>query len=246
MNYIYFILILINLKKMNFMRFDDLITYNKNFNNKQNANYSNNNNQTRAINFIYNSNNKLFQKERTPELEKDNSRINLTSLKKEIIYKLTSYTQEEQKVKFTNGIEEIYDDNKNDNLDNIDNKLFFNISNKKFSTPPRNTKSSYKKTKEHIKTPYRTTKSRSTKDKSKINKDNNKSNKSTKSSNYWKSLFFNDEMVENNISKEIDIDINRNCNSMILDNPYTIKKEYRLLFCNMSLDDNEEDLNKSF
>ncbi len=235
---------------MNFIRFDDSITYNKNNSNKfghnPNFNYTNNN-HSRSLNYIYHSNNKLFQKELTPEKENDSSNICLTSLKKEIYYKLSSYSQEDQKVKFSSGIEEIYDENKNDIFDN-DNKLFFNISNKKFSTPPRNTKSSYKKTKEHIKTPYRTTKSNSTRNKGKINKekDKYKSILSCKSSNFWKSLFSNEDMMNDNIAKDMDIDINRNCNSIILENPYFNKKEYRIHFCNISHDNNEEDLNKSF
>ena len=215
----------------------------KNKNRKQEDNNINpeniNNNKKRALNFIFNSSNKLFKKE-YPENE-NNSDINLASYKKEIIFKLTSFSQERQQVVFSNGVEEIFDDSKI-----ADDKLFYNISNKKFSTPPRNSKSSYKKTKEHIKTPYKTTKSRSSRNKSKNNKENNKSNISTKSSNYWKSLLFDEEMINNNISQDMNIDINRICNSVILENPFGNKKEYRTLFSNNYNDDNEEDLNKSF
>ena len=200
-------------------------------------NTNNNNNKNRALNFIFNSSNKIFKKE-SPENE-NNTEIYLTSNKKEIFFKLSSFSQEKQKVIFSSGIEEIFDDTK----DSLDDKFIFNISNKKFSTPPRNTKSSYKKTKEHIKTPYRTTKSRTSKNKTNKTKENNKSSISTKSSNYWKSLLFNEEMVNKNIPQDVNIDINRNCNSVILENPYKI--EFKLLFNDNFSDDNEEDLNKS-
>ena len=229
---------------MNYFQFDYSKAFNKNYTNKLDENY-NNSNQKRSLNYIFNSSNKLFHKEFTQEKENDNSNVSQTSFKKEIFYKLSPYSQEDQKVKFSSGIEEIYEGDKDDN---IDNKLFFNISNKKFSTPPRNSKSSYKKTKEHIKTPYRTTMSNSTRYKSKTNKekDNKKSNISSKISTYWKSLFFNEDMMNDNLSKDVEIDINRNCNSMILENPFINKKEYKFLFINNSRDDNEEELNKSF
>jgi len=194
-----------------------------------------NNNKNRILNFIFNSSNKMFKKAEN----ENNSEISLTSDKKEIVFKLSSFSQEKQKVIFSSGIEEIFDDSK----DTLDDKFIFNISNKKFSTPPRNTKSSYKKTKEHIKTPYRTTKSRTSKNKTKKSKENNKSTISTKSSNYWKSLLFDEEMINKNISQDINIDINRNCNSIILENPYKI--DFKLLFSDNFSDDNEEDLNKS-
>ena len=131
--------------------------------------------------------------------------------------------------------------------------FFENISKKKhFRTPPKNAKTSYKKTKEHIKTPYKTTKSRSSRNKSKSSKDNNiinfnKSNISTKSSNYWKTLLDNNDYTfMNNFSQEQDVDVNRNCNSVILDNPYINQKEYKNLFSNMSFEDNDEEMNKSF
>ena len=123
---------------------------------------------------------------------------------------------------------------------------------KHFRTPPKNAKTSYKKTKEHIKTPYKTTKSRSSRNKSKSSKDNNiinfnKSNISTKSSNYWKTLLDNNDYTfMNNFSQEQDVDVNRNCNSVILDNPYINQKEYKNLFSNMSFEDNDEEINKSF
>ena len=198
---------------------------------------TNNNNKNRALNFIFNSSNKIFKKE--SQENENNTEIYLTSNKKEIFFKLSSFSKEKQKVIFSSGIEEIFDDTK----DSLDDKFIFNISNKKFSTPPRNTKSSYKKTKEHIKTPYRTTKSRTSKNKTKKTKENNKSSISTKSSNYWKSLLFNEEMVNKNIPQDVNIDINRNCNSVILENPYKI--EFKLLFNDNFSDDNEEDLNKS-
>jgi hypothetical protein len=198
---------------------------------------TNNNNKNRALNFIFNSSNKIFKKE--SQENENNTEIYLTSNKKEIFFKLSSFSQEKQKVIFSSGIEEIFDDTK----DSLDDKFIFNISNKKFSTPPRNTKSSYKKTKEHIKTPYRTTKSRTSKNKTKKTKENNKSSISTKSSNYWKSLLFDEEMVNKNIPSDVNIDINRNCNSVILENPYKI--EFKLLFNDNFSDDNEEDLNKS-
>ena len=92
------------------------------------------------------------------------------------------------------------------------------------------------KTKEHIKTPYKTTKSRSSRNKSKSSKDNNiinfnKSNISTKSSNYWKTLLDNNDYTfMSNFSQEQDVDVNRNCNSVILDNPFNNQKEYKNLF----------------
>jgi len=50
----------------------------------------------------------------------------------------------------------------------------------------------------------------------------------------------------NNFSQEQDVDVNRNCNSVILDNPYINQKEYKNLFSNMSFEDNDEEMNKSF
>ena len=204
---------------------------------KTNSININSNNKHRALNFILNSSNKIFKKE-SPENE-NNSDISLTSKKEEIFFKLSSFSQEKQKVIFSSGIEEIFDDSK----DILEDKFIFNVSNKKFSTPPRNTKSSYKKTKEHIKTPYRTTKSRTSKNKTKKTKENKKSSISTKSSNYWNSLLFGEEMINKNIPQDVNIDINRNCNSLILENPYKI--DFKLIFNDNFSDDNEEDLNKS-
>ena len=209
------------------------------------SDYSQSNN-SRFLNFIYNSNNRLMKKDLT-EKENNSEKLSLSSLKKEIIIKLTSFSQESRNVQFSSGIEEIESESK-DETDNI----FSKISNKKkFSTPPRKLKSSYKKTKEHIKTPYKTTKSRSSKNKSKNNMDintnfYNKSNASTKSSYYWKSLLDNDGIIFQDFSQGYDIEINKACNSVIMDNPYINQKEYRKLFCNISLEDNDEDLNKSF
>ena len=111
-------------------------------------------------------------------------------------------------------------------------------------------KTSYKKTKEHIKTPYKTTKSRSSRNKSKNTKEiniwNNKSNISSKSSYYWKSLLDNDDTIMKNFSQENEFEVNRICNSVILDNPFINQPEYKNNFHNISLDDNDEDLNKSF
>ena len=199
-----------------------------------------NNNKIRALNFIFSSNNKLFKKESQPS--QTNSQLNMPSYKREILFKLTSFSHEKQKVMFSNGIEEIFDDSKNSGED----KFIFNISNKKFSTPPKNTKSSYRKTKEHIKTPYKTTKSHSTRNKSQKSKNNSKNDKRAKSSNYWKSLLFGLEMINNNISQDINIDNNPACNSVIMENPFNNKIEYRLLFYNNNFrEDNEEELNNS-
>lgn len=222
---------------MNFMKNDVSIILNKNNDDiKRNPNDTINN-RKKALNFIFDSSNEMFKKESSEN--EINSDINLTSNKKEIFFKLSSFSHEKQKVIFSSGIEEIFDDSK----ETLDDKFIFNISNRKFSTPPRNTKSSYKKTKEHIKTPYRTTKSRSSKNKAKKTKEKNKSSISTKCSNYWKSLLFDEEMINKNIPQDVNIDINRNCNSVILENPYKI--DFKLLFNDNLSDDNEEDLNKS-
>ena len=45
------------------------------------------------------------------------------------------------------------------------------------------------------------------------------------------------------IKEYVNIDINRNCNSVILENPYKI--DFKLLFSDYFSDDNEEDLNNS-
>ena len=214
----------------------------------KNSDKSNNNSSisksNKILNFIYNSSNKIIHKvELTQEKDNNIENINLNSSKKEIYFKLNSYSQGGKKVIFSSGIEEIDDDGK---IDSSEEKYFFNISKRKFSTPPRNTKSSYKKTKEHIKTPYKTTKSRSSRNKSKQTKDINRNNISTKSKIYWRSLLFDDERGINDLSPEQEIDINRNCNSIILENPYANKLDYRFLFYNNSLEDNDEELNKSF
>ena len=227
---------------MNFTIFNDSSMTDKN-SDKSNIN-SSSNKSNKILNFIYNSSNKIIHKEDLIQ-DKDNNieNINLNSSKNEIYFKLNSYSQGGKKVIFSSGIEEIDDDGK---AESSEEKYFFNISKRKFSTPPRNTKSSYKKTKEHIKTPYKTTKSRSSRNKSKQTKDINKNNISTKSTNYWRSLLFDDERLINDLSPEQEIDINRNCNYIILENPYVNKPEYRFLFSNNSLEDNDEELNKSF
>lgn len=217
-----------NFKRINYKNLDNNKSY-----------FQKSNNQIRAWNYIFNSNNKLFKKE--SQSENYNSKKSNNSQRKEIFFKLNSFSHEKKQVVFSNGIQEVFLETETTPED----KFFFNISNKKMSTPPKNTKSSYKKTKEHIKTPYRTTKSRSSKNKSKSNKENNKSNISTKSSNYWKSLLYVEEIMNNNISKDIYIEINRFCNSVILENPYSYKKEYRALFHSICPDEIEEDLNKS-
>lgn len=225
---------------MNFIDSDNSPSFNKSYDNKKNEENSDDN-HNKILKFIYNTNNKLFKKKAFTENE-INYEININSQKnkvKEICFKLTPFSLQKQKVVFSNGIEEIDDGDSKI----ADDKFFYKISNKKYSTPPRNTKSIYKKTKEHIKTPYKTTKSRSSKNKSKKNKDNNKSNISTKSRNYWKSLLYDENLNNNNISQEIDFEINRICNSAILENTFINKKGYRDL---IYLEDNEEDLNKSF
>ena len=203
--------------------------------------------KSRILNFIYDSNYRLLFKDFS-EKENNTEKKSYESLKKEIIYKLTSFSQESRNVQFSSRVEEIECDNKDEN------EIFFEkISKKKnYRTPPKNAKTSYKKTKEHIKTPYKTTKSRSSRNKSKNTKDSNiincnKSNVSTKSSNYWKTLLENnDNTFLKNFSQEPDDDVNRNCNSVMLENPYNNQKEYKNLFLNISLEDNDEEMNKSF
>ena len=211
------------------------------------SNEASNIRETRLLNFFYNSNNRLLRKD-FGEKENNSEKLSLDSLKKEIIYKLTSYSQEGRNVQFSEGIEEIENDNKDDNEET--ENFFMKISNKKkYSTPPRNVKSSYKKTKEHIKTPYKTTKSRSSWNRSKNTKDSNiyfKSNISTKSSCYWKSLLDNENNILKNFSQGQENEINRICNSVIVDNPYINQKEYKNIFYNISLEDSDEELNKSY
>ena len=198
-------------------------------------------NQNKVLNFIYNKNNRIFYKE-SPENENNSfSKINTSSNKKDIVFKLSCFSQEDQSVKFSSGIEEIYEDPSND----IDDRFIFKISSKKYSTPPRNSKSSYKKTKEHIKTPYKTTKSRSSQNKSKNNIENYKNINYIKSSNYWKSLLDN-EINKYNNSQELNLNINTNCKSVIIDNPFLIKKEHNSTFYSITLEENDEELNKSF
>ena len=201
--------------------------------------------KTRLLNFIYNSNNRLLFKDFS-EKENNTEKKSFDNLKKEIMYKLTSYSQEGRNVQFSSGIEEIESEIKEE-----DDNFFEKISNKKkFKTPPKSIKTSYKKTKEHIKTPYKTTKSRSSRNKSKNTKDSiinyKKSNASTKSSYYWKILLDNGNTFTKNFSQEQEVDINRNCNSVILENPYINQKEYKNIFLNMSFEDNDEEINKSF
>ena len=201
--------------------------------------------KTRLLNFIYNSNNRLLFKDFS-EKENNTEKKSFDNLKKEIMYKLTSYSQEGRNVQFSSGIEVIESEIKEE-----DDNFFEKISNKKkFKTPPKSIKTSYKKTKEHIKTPYKTTKSRSSRNKSKNTKDSiinyKKSNASTKSSYYWKILLDNGNTFTKNFSQEQEVDINRNCNSVILENPYINQKEYKNIFLNMSFEDNDEEINKSF
>ena len=163
----------------------------------------------RLLNFIYNSNRRLIRKDFT-EKENNSEKLSLASLKKEILCKLTSYSQEGRSVQFSSNIEEIENESKNDQLEN--DNFFMKLSNKKkYSTPPRKMKTSYKKTKEHIKTPYKTTKSRSSRNKSKNTKEiniwNNKSNISSKSSYYWKSLLDNDDTIMKNFSQENEFEV---------------------------------------
>ena len=201
--------------------------------------------KSRILNFIYHPNNRLLFKDFS-EKENNTEKKSFDNLKKEIMYKLTSYSQEGRNVQFSSGIEEIESEIKEE-----DDNFFEKISNKKkFKTPPKSIKTSYKKTKEHIKTPYKTTKSRSSRNKSKNTKDSiinyKKSNASTKSSYYWKILLDNGNTFTKNFSQEQEVDINRNCNSVILENPYINQKEYKNIFLNMSFEDNDEEINKSF
>ena len=205
-------------------------------------------NNSRLLNFIYNSNHRLLRKDFT-EKENNSEKLSLASLKKEILCKLTSYSQEGRSVQFSSGIEEIENDSKDDDIAENDS-FFMKLSyKKKFNTPPRKIKTSYKKTKEHIKTPYKTTKSRSSRNKSKNSKESNlwnsKSNISTKSNYYWKSLLDNENTIMKNFSQGNENEINRICNSVILENPYTNQEEYKDIFYNIFLEDNDEDLNKS-
>ena len=102
--------------------------------------------KTRLLNFIYNSNNRLLFKDFS-EKENNTEKKSFDNLKKEIMYKLTSYSQEGRNVQFSSGIEEIESEIKEE-----DDNFFEKISNKKkFKTPPKSIKTSYKKTKEHIK-----------------------------------------------------------------------------------------------
>ena len=206
-------------------------------------------NNSRLLNFIYNSNHRLLRKDFT-EKENNSEKLSLASLKKEILCKLTSYSQEGRSVQFSSGIEEIENDSKDDDIAE-NNSFFMKLSNnKKFDTPPRKIKTSYKKTKEHIKTPYKTTKSRSSRNKSKNSKESNlwnsKSNISTKSNYYWKSLLDNENTIMKNFSQGNENEINRISNSVIMENPFTNQEEYKDIFYNISLEDNDEDLNKSF
>lgn len=162
---------------------------------------------------------------------------------------MTSYSQDGRSVQFSQSVEEIENESKNDIIEN--ENFFMKLSNKrKYNTPPRNIKTSYKKTKEHIKTPYKTTKSRTTKNKSKNNQENNfwnnKSNFSSKSSYYWKSLLDNENQIMKNFSQGNEIEIKNVYNSVIIENPYINQDEYKNIFCNISLEDNDEDLNKSY
>ena len=205
-------------------------------------------NNSRLLNFIYNSNHRLFKKDLT-EKENNSEKLSLASLKKEILCKLTSYSQDGRSVQFSEGIEEIENDSNDDKIE--DDDFFMRLTNrKKYTTPPRKMKTSYKKTKEHIKTPYKTTKSRSSKNKSKNSKEinlwNSKSNVSTKSNYYWKSILDNENEITKYFAQDNEIDINRVCNSVILENPYSNHKEYKYLFNNISLEDNDEEMNKSF
>lgn len=205
-------------------------------------------NNSRLLNFIYNSNHRLLRKDFT-EKENNSEKLSLASLKKEILCKLACYSQEGRSVQFSAGIEEIENESKDDIAEN--DSFFMKLSNrKKYNTPPRKLKSSYKKTKEHVKTPYKTTKSRSSRNKSKTSKESNfwnsKSNISTKSNYYWKSLLDNENDIAKNFSQGIENEINRVSNSVILDNPFLSQNEYKNIFYNDSLEDNDEDLNKSF
>ena len=205
-------------------------------------------NNPRLLNFIFNSNHRLMKKDFT-EKENNSEKLSLASLKKEILCKLTSYSQEGRSVQFSSSVEEIENESKKDIMEN-DNLFMKLTNNKKYNTPPRKLKVSYKKTREHVKTPYKTTKSRSSRNKSKNSKENNfwtnKSNFSSKTSYYWKSLLDNDNTILKNFSQENEFEVNRVCNSLILDNPFSNQKEYKNIFYHFSLEENEEDLNKSF
>ena len=205
-------------------------------------------NNSRLLTFVYNSNNRLLKKDFV-EKENNSEKLSLASLKKEILFKLSSYSQEGRSVQFSEGIEEIDNDSNDDKLEN--DNFFMKLTNrKKYTTPPRKIKTSYKKTKEHIKTPYKTTKSRSSRDKSKNSKEinlwNSKSNISTKSNYNWRSLLDNENEFTKYFSQENEIEINRVSNSVILENPFVNQKEYKYLFNNISLEDNDEEMNKSF
>jgi len=207
-----------------------------NTDNKQNSSNikeDSTNRAKRLLNFIYCSNNKLFRKDQTAEVEKGSNDSNLSSVKKEIILKLSSYTKSNHNVQFSGGVEEIeYDDAKND-------KFLLNISNKRFNTPKR-VKFTYKKTKEHIKTPYKTTKSHSSKNYTKKSIVKNRSNLSSKSSYYWKTLLDNDEVI-NDMNNSIDLELLNN--NIDLNKSFTLENPYSEFF---GINDDEEEHNKSF
>ena len=96
---------------MNFMNIDSF-TINNNPQDIQTETHTVNNNRNKALNFIFNSNYKLFQKD--SQESETNSQLNIPSYKREILFKLTSFSQGRQNVVFSNGIEEIFDDGKND------------------------------------------------------------------------------------------------------------------------------------
>ena len=198
---------------------------NKNLLKQKNRNFINHSeNVNNLINIINKSNKSIKQNEL---LSQNNiKQYQYSNSIKEGIIKIFPYSKISRKVEFNQQTEEYEPDiNKS-----------FNGSNRKLFTPKKRNTKSYKKTKEHIKTPFKSTKSKSSIVKSQI------SIKSKNKNNYvlWKSLLPDENMDISFENEYLD-----NYYTEKIANPYLCKIKYMDDFQNCKDNEDEDDDNKT-
>lgn len=203
-------------------------SFNQNFFRENNQNFiSHSENINNLVNIINKSNKSIKQN----ELSSQNSfkPFHLSNTIKDGIFKILPYSKISRKIEFNQQTEEY------ENIEEINKS--FNNSNRKLCTPKKRNTKSYKKTKEHVKTPFKSTKSKSSIIKSQINiKPMSKNNfvlwKSLLPDEYMDSSFENDYLDEHYYTERIE-------------NPYLSKNNYIDDFQNYKDNEDDDEDNKS-